>query len=124
MPFVDYLVYYMRLLLSLIAFFTVHDNALTGKIPAEVGQLQSLSILVASNNRLTGGLPSHIGLLSNLRTLELDGNRLTGGITSQLQYVTFLGEFRSASFDEPACVASKGLTNLLSPCELFKTLYA
>jgi hypothetical protein len=46
---------------------------MTGKLPSELGVLQSLAILGLGRNDFTGTLPTEIGLLSNL------GKKRTGG---------------------------------------------
>ena len=59
-------------------------NRLTGAIPAELGNLSNLRRLILSNNRLTGAIPASLGNLSNLTHLVLSDNRLTGAIPAEL----------------------------------------
>ncbi|KAL3895025.1 MAG: hypothetical protein SGCHY_004940 [Lobulomycetales sp.] len=54
------------------------NNALTGAIPAELGNMQDLVSLKLANNRITGSLPASILRLRNLRTLDLSSNQLSG----------------------------------------------
>jgi len=55
----------------------VSNNALTGSIQSQIGQLRNLKILNASNNNMTG-VPAEIGQLSKLEVLDLSNNELTG----------------------------------------------
>ena len=71
-------------------------NQLTGSIPAELGDLSSLTQLSLNNNRqyvretrafeggLTGSIPPELGNLSSLTVLWLGGNQLTGPIPTEL----------------------------------------
>ena len=54
------------------------NNGLTGSIPTDLGNLDSLERLVLSNNQLTGAIPTQLGNLARLETLYLDNNQLTG----------------------------------------------
>ena len=53
---------------------------LTGILPAELGGLDELQILILVHHRLTGGIPPELGDLSNLRLLDLSNNGLAGRI--------------------------------------------
>ena len=71
----------------------LRENNLQGDIPADIGQLQELTVLNLSNNQLTGGIPTNIGQLKDLTILGLDNNQLTGSIPNDiglLQELTFL----------------------------------
>ncbi|MCY4509452.1 MAG: M12 family metallo-peptidase, partial [Acidobacteria bacterium] len=59
-------------------------NALTGRIPVEFGRLTSLTGLYLLNNALTGPIPEALGRLVNLWELRLDENDLTGPIPAAL----------------------------------------
>ena len=63
---------------------SLHNSGLAGSIPAELGNLSSLTILNLNGNSLTGSIPSALGDLSSLTQLFLDGNSLTGSIPSAL----------------------------------------
>ncbi|MXY97193.1 MAG: hypothetical protein F4Z29_05475 [Gemmatimonadetes bacterium] len=65
-------------------------NGLTGEIPPELGQLNSLVGCYLSSNQLTGSIPPELGRLTNLRALVLGGNRLTGSIPPELGRLTNL----------------------------------
>ncbi|WP_419859613.1 hypothetical protein [Candidatus Palauibacter sp.] len=69
-------------------------NNLTGKIPREVGNLKKLDMLWLSENDLTGRIPAELGNLIRLRQMYLDHNRLTGSIPSQLGDLSELKEMR------------------------------
>ncbi|MCE2422820.1 MAG: leucine-rich repeat domain-containing protein, partial [Gemmatimonadetes bacterium] len=56
------------------------DNGLTGSIPAELGDLESLRKLHLYSNDLTGSIPAELGDLDSLRELDLSNNDLTGPI--------------------------------------------
>ena len=62
----------------------LHDNALRGSIPSELGSLTNVRWLILSSNALTGSIPSELGNLVNLDTLFLSSNALTGGIPREL----------------------------------------
>ena len=56
------------------------ENALSGPIPPELGDLYNLTRLDLRLNRLTGAIPPVLGRLAHLSFLDLGGNRLTGAI--------------------------------------------
>ena len=60
------------------------DNGLTGAVPEELGQLDSLRSLDLSGNQLAGTIPEALGQLENLDTLYLAANQLTGPIPEAL----------------------------------------
>ena len=60
------------------------DNALTGRVPPELGQLTNLQLLWLSTNELSGPIPSELGQLTNLQTLRLGNNQLTGCVPETL----------------------------------------
>ena len=76
--------------LSRLQQFYLHDNRLSGKIPAELGQLPSLSSLYLSDNQLTGKIPAQLGQLPYLSYLNLQNNRLTGPVPPELSQAPFL----------------------------------
>ena len=59
-------------------------NQLSGKIPAELGNLSNLERLGLDGNQLSGEIPPELGNLSNLEYLYLAGNKLTGEIPAEL----------------------------------------
>jgi len=54
----------------------LEDYSLTGAVPAEIGRLSALRVLILSVNELTS-LPAEIGQLTSLEWLSLYGNELT-----------------------------------------------
>ena len=57
---------------------------LTGILPAELGDLEELEMVIITHQSLAGEIPSELGNLSNLRSLDLSNNGLTGEIPSEL----------------------------------------
>ncbi|GMN64450.1 hypothetical protein TIFTF001_033522 [Ficus carica] len=55
-------------------------NRLTGSIPAEIGEITTLTDLVLENNFLDGPLPPELGSLKNLQRLLLAANNFRGTI--------------------------------------------
>ena len=67
-------------------------NLLTGSIPAEIGNLTALNSLSLANNPLTGSIPPEIGSLTALQYLYLDNCQLTGSIPAEIGNLTALRE--------------------------------
>ncbi|CAL4995976.1 unnamed protein product [Urochloa decumbens] len=59
---------------------SLHDNAISGPIPASLGFLPELRGLYLFNNRFSGGVPPSIGGCVALQALDASSNRLTGPI--------------------------------------------
>ena len=66
-------------------------NALSGEIPAELGNLSNLVWLGLSSNELSGEIPAALGNLSNLKEVWLSGNQFEGcvpaGLLRALPYI-------------------------------------
>ena len=62
-------------------------HRLSGKIPAELGTLLELRVLLLQNNQLSGVIPAELGSLLSLEKLHLSGNPLTGCIPDGLRRV-------------------------------------
>ncbi|WP_428277985.1 hypothetical protein [Candidatus Palauibacter sp.] len=62
----------------------LRDNGLTGSIPPEIGNFESLVNLFLISNDLTGSLPSELGELARLEYLDVSSNMLTGSLSSEL----------------------------------------
>ncbi|MCY3944281.1 MAG: Ig-like domain-containing protein [Gemmatimonadetes bacterium] len=60
------------------------NNALSGVIPPELGDLDALEELVLWGNELTGAIPPELSNLPNLARLHLEANRLSGAIPTEL----------------------------------------
>ena len=63
----------------------LNHNALSGKIPAELGSLSNLTGLYLNVNGLSGEIPAELGSLSNLIDLSLGNNELSGCVPSSLE---------------------------------------
>ena len=59
-------------------------NNLTGEIPPELGNLKSMKVLDLGGNNLTGEIPPELGNLKSMKVLDLGGNNLTGEIPPEL----------------------------------------
>ena len=62
---------------------SLRNNGLTGKIPAELGNIVHLNLLNLSDNQLTGEIPTELVRITRLNELHLDGNDLTGEIPTE-----------------------------------------
>ena len=60
---------------GLVTRLDLHDNGLTGTIPAQLGNLSILEYLRLSDNKLTGPLPQSLTKLENLEHLSFDNGR-------------------------------------------------
>ena len=60
------------------------ENQLSGTIPAEIGNLTSLTDLLLGRNQLSGTIPVEIGNLTSLDDLELHVNQLSGTIPAEI----------------------------------------
>ena len=61
----------------------LHSNNLTGVIPVELGNLDSLTVLFLEYNNITGPIPIELGNLTDMLWLNFSGNQLSGTIPSQ-----------------------------------------
>ena len=73
------------------------DNALTGPIPAELGNLENLENLGLGFNALTGRIPGELGALAGLWQLHLAGNALSGPLPAELGNLANLGSLNLES---------------------------
>lgn len=71
---------------------------LTGTLPTEIGNLQSLAVLGLGRNDLTGTIPTQVGNLTNLVYLGLERNDLGGTIPLELAYLQNLGTLHTVVF--------------------------
>ncbi|KAF7826010.1 protein NSP-INTERACTING KINASE 2 [Senna tora] len=62
----------------------LHFNALTGEIPKEIANLTLLNDLYLNENHLSGNIPREIASMDNLQVLQLCYNKLTGNIPTEL----------------------------------------
>ena len=75
------------------------DNALSGRLPPEFGDLAHLEYLQLSDNALTGSIPPQLSGLSSLAYLALDGNALSGPLPPELGGLPALKELRVENND-------------------------
>ena len=80
-------------ILNFMSGLDLSSNNLTGKIPYELGQLNSIHALNLSNNRLIGSIPKDFSKLHQLESLDLSYNSLSGEIPPQLTNLNFLAVF-------------------------------
>ena len=71
----------------------LQQNNLSGQIPAALGDLSSLEVLLLLDNGLTGPIPPALGNLSNARILFLYQNQLTGQMPPSLGNLSNLEGF-------------------------------
>ncbi|CAM0908452.1 unnamed protein product [Alopecurus aequalis] len=69
------------------------QNAISGHIPLDIGNLINLQVLALSENSLTGTLPSSLGSLKDLREFSAYYNKLSGTIPSNVGNLTELNLF-------------------------------
>ncbi|WVZ10113.1 hypothetical protein V8G54_014643 [Vigna mungo] len=65
-------------------------NHISGKVPAEIGNLVSLTILTMEINHFEGVIPATFGKFQKLQKLELSRNKLTGDIPDFIGNLTQL----------------------------------
>ncbi|KAI9084571.1 hypothetical protein K1719_033559 [Acacia pycnantha] len=80
-------------ILRLMSGLDLSSNQLTGKIPQEMGYLESLHALNLSHNHLSGPIPKSFHNLSTIESIDLSNNSLDGEIPIELQDLNFLGVF-------------------------------
>ena len=67
-----------------VTWLELSENGLKGEIPAAVGDLDELLVLLLSGNQLTGAIPRELGDLEDLVWLFLHSNALTGEVPVEL----------------------------------------
>ncbi len=63
----------------------LRDNGLSGSIPPEIENFESMVFLSLNDNSLGGSIPPELGELSTLEHLWLGGNELTGPIPPRIE---------------------------------------
>ncbi|KAK8504259.1 hypothetical protein V6N12_044800 [Hibiscus sabdariffa] len=76
--------------LKLIKLVDLSDNNLTGEIPEEMTRLIGLLSLNLSRNHLVGKIPGNIGAMNTLECVDLSENSLSGEIPESMNRLTFL----------------------------------
>ena len=74
-----------------VTLISLRGNNLSGIIPPELGDLNTLEILWLDNNNLSGAIPTELSKLSNLRQLDLRSNKLSGEIPTEVGNLTSMG---------------------------------
>jgi Leucine-rich repeat (LRR) protein len=77
---------------TILAYFYLDNNKISGNIPAEIGNLINLEDLQMWNNTLSGNIPFEIGMLYKLKRLDLSQNKFSENIPSSLGNLTALIE--------------------------------
>ncbi|KAJ9162624.1 hypothetical protein P3X46_022383 [Hevea brasiliensis] len=87
--------YFQGSILKYISGLDLSCNNLTGKIPAEIGNLSMIQVLNLSHNSLTGLIPQSFSNLKRIESLDLSYNKLNGKIP-QLTQLHWLAVFSVA----------------------------
>ena len=94
----------------------LHDNQLSGPIPAALGTLTNLQHLWLQRNALTGAIPAELGDLTLLQQLDLTENQLRDPIPAELGALTLLQNlhlgFNQLSGPIPAALGGEGAAEL------------
>ena len=103
---------------TIVTAIVLHDNGLNGRLPAHLGNLESLAQLYLQYNELSGPIPAELGSLANLKILNLWHNNLTGSIPPELARLTGLSELWLANNEltgpiPPELGAMAGLRELM-----------
>lgn len=92
--------------LSTLGSFSVTECAFTGPIPTEIGLLsETVQRIFMYDNALTGGVPSEFGNLQKMDFLQVENNDLTIEMPSQVCVLTF-GPLEVLTADCVVCPAT------------------
>ncbi|KAH9685604.1 Tyrosine-sulfated glycopeptide receptor 1 [Citrus sinensis] len=91
------------------------NNSLSGRIPAETGQLKFLNVLDLGNNNFAGSIPNQISQLTILERLDLSKNHLSGEIPASLSSLHFLSFFSTAENNMQGPIPSGGQLHTFPP---------
>ena len=69
---------------------SLHNNQISGEIPIELGNLTNSTILDLSANLMSGPIPPELSNLTSIKILSLHTNQLSGSIPSELGNLTTL----------------------------------
>ncbi|KAG6767228.1 hypothetical protein POTOM_028421 [Populus tomentosa] len=73
-------------------FLDLSYNMLSGSIPAAIGSMSYLYVLILGHNNFSGNIPQEIGKLTGLDILDLSNNRLEGIIPPSMTGLSLLSE--------------------------------
>ena len=73
-----------------VKYLRLYDNELSGRIPADIGLLDSLFGFALRDTAVTGSIPGAIGRLRHLRDLSLGGTRVDGPLPPEMGDMTSL----------------------------------
>ncbi|PUZ45263.1 hypothetical protein GQ55_8G207800 [Panicum hallii var. hallii] len=90
------------------------DNSFTGNLPSSLARLKILQKFYASDNSITGPVPWEIGNLTDLVSLYLRSNAFSGRLPSTLANLTMLSELYLANNNFVGPIPS-GLFNISTP---------
>ncbi|XAR56130.1 Non-specific serine/threonine protein kinase [Bertholletia excelsa] len=68
----------------------LQNNSFNYQIPAEIGQLRRLHILMVNNNSIDGLIPPNISRCSSLNIIDISYNKLSGEVPMELGYLAKL----------------------------------
>ncbi|GMP71658.1 hypothetical protein CsSME_00029980 [Camellia sinensis var. sinensis] len=74
--------------LTMLVKLSMPNNSITGKMPSNIGDFQTLEYLDLSNNLFFSSLPLEIGKLGSLKNLSLAGNNFSGSIPDSISGIT------------------------------------
>ncbi|KAL1537685.1 putative LRR receptor-like serine/threonine-protein kinase [Salvia divinorum] len=77
-----------------LATLSLLGNHISGEIPAEIGNITTLKVLILEDNLLEGNLPENLGSLRNLERLLLSANNFSGTIPVTFGNLRNLTDFR------------------------------
>ena len=85
--------------LGRVTFIKLNENGLTGVLPQELGQLNSLANLNLQDNLVTGAIPPELKTLAALKHLNFGFNQLEGEIPTEIGDLTNLEYLHLGSND-------------------------
>ncbi|KAE8713000.1 hypothetical protein F3Y22_tig00110220pilonHSYRG00044 [Hibiscus syriacus] len=81
---------------SSVSLLNLRDNRLSGNIPAQIGLLPGLRILLLGNNRFNGSIPGQLCELRNISIMDLSNNSFAG----QEKFVPYIVDFNQDIYDD------------------------
>jgi hypothetical protein len=110
----------LGLLTDLTILLSLSGNQLSGTIPSSLGALTALNGLWLWDNQLSGTIPSSLGALAALTGLYLNSNQMSFTIPSSLGTLTALTSLRVQNNrlvgTMPFCNSNRSFYNLVADC--------